>query len=78
MAPTPNQMPKRPSKIRQQVLAGLVETKPVTRTRKVWVKDSDGELVEGTVKESIDALKFPFAQNMSDDSVESLSKRWIK
>lgn len=74
---TPNEMPKRPNKIRQQVLAGLVENQTVTRTRHVFVKDEDGELVEGTKKETRDVLRFPFAQNMSDESVNRLAGRWL-
>lgn len=75
---TPNQMPKRPNKLRMQLLSALLETKKITRTRKVLGKDDEGKPVDKEVKESIDALRFPLAQNMSDDSVNRLAGRWLK
>ena len=74
----PNQMPKRQqSKIRQQMIAGLIEKRPATRTRHVWGKDSEGELTPTTVKETVEELRFPLAQNVSEESVERLAKRWL-
>jgi hypothetical protein len=73
-------MPKSTNKIRQEILAGLIETKPTSWNRKVWKKDEDddGKLVESTVKVNRDSLRFPLAQNISDSSVDALAKRWLK
>ena len=75
--PTPNQMPKKPSKLRQQIVAGLIATKPSSWDRKSISKDEDGKEIVTTRRQRHDALKFPFAQNMSDDAVDRLSERWL-
>lgn len=74
---TPNQMPKRQSKVRQQLVASLIETQQASWKRKVWAKDEDGELKEATVTVTRDALRYPLAQNVSDRNVEALAERWL-
>ena len=74
---TPNQMPKRPNKLRQQLLAGLIETKPSSWNRKVLTKDEDSKELVETTKVSYDALRFPLAQNISERNVERAARRWI-
>ena len=74
---TPNQMPKKPNQIRQQLVSGLIDTAPASWSRKVLVKDGDGKESVETIKVSQRALKFEFAQNMSDHNVERLAQRWL-
>lgn len=71
----PNQMPSKPSNLRQQLLAGLIETKPTSWSRKEW---DDEKKEERTVAVTRDSLKFPLAQNVSSANVDALAKRWIK
>lgn len=74
----PNQMPKRQqSKIRQQMIAGLIETKPTSWNRKTLAKDEDGKEVVNNRMVRRDELRFPLAQNVSEESVERLAKRWL-
>lgn len=70
-------MPKRPNRVRQQLLAGLIETKPSSWNRKVLSKDEDGKEQIDTVKVSHDALRFPLAQNISERNVERAARRWL-
>lgn len=74
---TPNQMPKKPSVMRQQLLAGLIETKPSSWKAKTIRKDEDGKEVVETVTVNQTSLKYPLAHNMSEASVEALSRRWL-
>lgn len=73
----PNQMPKKNNKLRQQLLAGLIETKPSSWERKSLSRDEDGKEVLESVKVTHDALRYPLAQNVSDDSVERTARRWL-
>jgi hypothetical protein len=72
-------MPKRNkiNKVHQEILSGLIETRPTSWNRKVWTNDEDGLTVESTVKVTRQSLRFPFAQNMSEESVDALAKRWL-
>lgn len=74
---TPNQMPKRPNALRQQLLAGLIETKPSSWKAKTLSKDDDGNEIVETTTITSQVLRHPLAHNMSEASVEALSKRWI-
>lgn len=74
---TPNQMPKKPNQIRQQVLHGLIETRPTSWTRKTLSKNEQGKEVVESVKVSHSELKSAFAQNMSDRNVDRLAERWL-
>lgn len=74
---TPNQMPKRPNKVKQQIVSNLIETRPASWNRKVLSKNEEGKEVVETVKVSQSELRFPLAQNLSWDSVERLAKRWL-
>ena len=64
--------------IRQQLLAGLIETKPVSWDRKTLSKDKDGKEVPNTTKVTRQGLRFPLAQNVSSDNVEAAAKRWLR
>lgn len=73
----PNEMPKKANKLRQQMLAGLIETKPSSWERKSLSKDEDGKEVLSSTKITHDALRYPLAQNVSDESVERTARRWL-
>lgn len=76
---TPNEMPKKPSKIRQQLLSSLIERKPTSWSRTAWATNRDtDELEEVKVKVTRDSLRYPLAQNMSDSAVDALAKRWLQ
>ena len=74
---TPNQMPKKPNQLRQQVVSQLIETRPTSWTRKTLTKNEDGKENVESVKVSQRELKFLFAQNMSEHNVERLAERWL-
>lgn len=74
---TPNQMPKKPSVVRLQVVSNLIETRPASWTRKTLTKDPEGKETVESVKVSQRELKFQFAQNMSDHNVDRLAERWL-
>ena len=74
---TPNQMPKKPNQLRQQVVSQLIESRPASWTRKTLTKNEDGKETVKSEKVAQSELRFPLAQNMSWDSVERLAKRWI-
>lgn len=74
---TPNQMPKRPNKLRQQIVSNLIDTRPSSWTKKRIVKDKDGKEQVESVKVTHSELRHSFAQNMSDANVERLAERWL-
>lgn len=74
---TPNQMPKKPNKLREQMLSHLIETKPSGWTQKILAKDDDGkEIVNGVIHDHRQ-LKWPLAENVSDFNVDRAAKRWL-
>ena len=78
VAPLPSAMPRNNSHLHQQVLAGIIKTKPASWTRKVLAKDADGKEVVNTVSVTYeDALQFPLAQNISEENVERAARRWM-
>ncbi|MDV6975302.1 hypothetical protein [Mycobacterium intracellulare] len=75
MTITPNAMPRKANPIHQQLLSGLLETKPVSWVRKRIDPETNGVVqtkVTGT------ALRFPLAQNMSNLNVDRAAKRWMR
>lgn len=72
---TPNQMPKRPNKISQEIVGALINTAPTSWKRKVWNEEKN---TVDTVTVSQQTLKFPLAANVSDDNVERIASRLIK
>ena len=78
VAPLPSAMPRNNSHLHQQVLAGIIKTKPASWTRKVLSKDADGKEVVNTVAVTYEgALQFPLAQNISEENVERAARRWM-
>lgn len=71
-------MPKpgpRTNLVHQQILAGLIETKPVSWDHKTW---NDEEKSVEVTKEAREGLRQPLAQNVSALSVERAAKKWVK
>ncbi|AHJ86429.1 hypothetical protein 40AC_66 [Mycobacterium phage 40AC] len=73
----PSMMPKKVNPIRTQVLGGLIETKAVSSTFKKVVKGDDGKETVVSIKRTRQGLRYPLAQNVSDENVDRLAKRWI-
>lgn len=75
---TPNQMPKKQNKLKVQVIDGLISVSPSTWTRKVLGKDGDGKETVENERVVRDVLRFPLAQNVSNDNVERAASRWLR
>ncbi|ASZ75496.1 hypothetical protein KIW74_gp32 [Mycobacterium phage Kimona] len=78
MTATPNSMPRKANPLHQKVLAGLIETKPFSWSQKKLGKDKDGKEVVNKVKVTGTALRYPLAQNVSEDNVERIARRWVR
>ncbi|AZS08265.1 hypothetical protein PBI_IRONMAN_64 [Mycobacterium phage IronMan] len=78
MTATPNAMPKRANVIHQQILSGLLATKPVSWARKTLVKDKDGK--EQVVKTTVtnQEPRFALARNVSDENIDRMAGRWLR
>ncbi|QFG12566.1 hypothetical protein PBI_TOAKA_67 [Mycobacterium phage Toaka] len=74
---TPNAMPRKASPIHQQILSGLLATKPVTSTFKTVVKGDDGKDTVVETKVVRQGLRAPLAQNVSEENVDRMAKRWL-
>lgn len=68
---------KKANRIHQQLLGGLIETKPTSWERKTLAKDAEGKEIVNTTKVTKQTLRFPLAQNVSEDNVERASRRWL-
>ncbi|AFF28359.1 hypothetical protein FDI09_gp35 [Mycobacterium phage Twister] len=77
MTATPNVMPRKVDPLRQSLLGSLIETKPVSWTQKSVAKGPDGKEVVTERKRTRQGLRYPLAQNVSNDNVERAAKRWI-
>jgi hypothetical protein len=75
MSVTPNAMPRKANPLRQQALADLIETVPVSWTRKRIDPKTD-DVVKTKVTHQ--GLRYPLAQNVSQVNVERAAKGWIK
>jgi hypothetical protein len=64
--------------IHQQILGGLIDTKPVSWDRKTVSKDEAGKEVIESSKVTHEALRFPLAQNVSEHSVDRAAAKWAK
>ncbi|MCA2331871.1 hypothetical protein JF714_15620 [Mycobacterium avium] len=63
----------------QQLLSGLLETKPTSWIRKHLAKgEKPGETVVVQTKVTGTALRYPLAQNVSNLNVDRAARRWIK
>lgn len=83
---TPNQMPRKPlptagwhrrNPLAPQILSALIETKPASWELKTLAKDGDGKEIVKTRKVTNNALRYALAQNVSEESVERLARRWL-
>lgn len=69
---------KKANQIHQQLLSGLISTKPGGWTQKVLGKDDNGaEIVTGVIH-SREELKSPLAANVSNFNVERAAQKWSK
>jgi hypothetical protein len=68
---------KKANLIRQQMVGGLIETKPASWERKTLAKDEDGKEIVINKRVTHQALRYPLAQNISDENVERIAKRWL-
>jgi len=78
MTITPNAMPRKANPIHQQILGGLIATKPVSWDHKILVKGKDDKEQVVKTKVTGTALRFPLAQNVSDENVDRMARRWIR
>lgn len=74
----PNQMPKKQrDKVRERILGMLIETQEQSwKLKRLAVDDSGKEIVE-TQTVGRDALRWPLAQNVSEESVNAAARRWL-
>lgn len=77
MTITPNAMPRKANPVHQQLLSGLIATKPTTRTHKVLERDGEGKEVISETKIVGTTLAFPLANNVSEENVDRMARRWI-
>jgi hypothetical protein len=73
-------MPKRVNPIHTQILGALIEGTNTTRTRRVLqyvLELGRTEVVDHPGHPAGFALRYPLAQNVSDRSVEIMSRRWM-
>ncbi|AVR76922.1 hypothetical protein SEA_GREEDYLAWYER_63 [Mycobacterium phage GreedyLawyer] len=75
---TPNQMPKRTNPMHQQILSGLLANKPVTRSHKFLAKGADGKEIVLETKVKRQVLRFPLAENISEDNIDRAARAWLK
>lgn len=71
-------MPKKQNKIQQQALLGLISLAPASWTRKTLHKDEDGKEIVKNDQITRSVLRYPLAQNVSEENVERAAKRWMK
>ncbi|AHY27129.1 hypothetical protein PBI_PHANTASTIC_66 [Mycobacterium phage Phantastic] len=75
-------MPKptpKANRIHQQLLAGLIETRPTSWTRKTVDPKSPDPRKPNIIETKVvgKELRFPLARNVSEFNVELAAKRWI-
>lgn len=74
---TPNAMPKKANVIHQQILSGLLATKPANWVKKTLVKvDGKEEVAKTTVTRQ--EPRFGLARNVSDFNIDIAAKRWLQ
>ena len=74
---SPNEMPKKANKLRQTLLAGLIETQKSSWSQKLITRDEDDKEKVMTVNHEHHQLRFPLAANVSEQSVERAAKSWL-
>jgi len=75
---TPNKMPQSISKLKEQLVYGLIAISPSAWERKSLARDDAGKEVVETQRVVRSVLRHSFAQNVSEENVERLANRWIK
>ena len=74
----PNAMPRKNNQLHQQLLAGLIATKPDVWNRKTLVDPSDPKSDVLKTPRTRMVLVHPLAQNVSELNVERASQRWVR
>ncbi|AXH48836.1 hypothetical protein SEA_STEAMY_62 [Mycobacterium phage Steamy] len=76
---TPNAMPKRTNPLHQQILAGLLATKPVSWIHKSIDPESPDPKKPRVIETKVvgRGLVNALAANVSDANIERAAKRWI-
>jgi hypothetical protein len=64
--------------IRQTVVSGLIATQKSTTTVKVLITDENGKEDVQNISTTRDVLRYPLAQNVSEQNVNRLAERWLK
>lgn len=67
---------KKANRVHQQALSALIETKPLSYTKKTLGKDVDGKEIVVNQTVTYESLRYPLAQNVSDENVERAARRW--
>ena len=77
--PTPNAMPRKANGLHQQVLAGLIFTKPASWTQKTIDPASPDPKEPRVIKTKHSGREVTgLARNVSTENVDRLARRWIK
>lgn len=63
--------------VRQQILAGLVATRPTSWVHKKLIDKSDPKSKVTKTRVTHTELVNPLAQNMSDANLNILARRWL-
>lgn len=69
---------KKANLIHQQILGGLIETKPASWECKTLGRDEDGKEILRTTKQVHESLRYPLAQNVSHENVERAARRFSR
>lgn len=75
---TPNQMPDKRDNTGRRIVGDLIQTVPASWTRKTLRKDEEGKEKVESVTVNYQALRYPLAQNVSEENVERAAWRWLK
>jgi len=75
---TPNAMPRKANALHQQLLAGLIATKPEVWNRKTLVDPEDPKSDVAKTRVTRQLLSNPLAQNVSELNVDRAAQRWLR
>jgi hypothetical protein len=84
MSPRPTRFPSRQAQqstvLHQQLLAALTATKPTSWTHYTIDPESPDQRKPNLIKTKVTGteLRFPLAQNVSEENVERAAARWAK
>ena len=73
---TPNLMPKKVNPIHTQILGSLIDAKPHKWEQRTFVRVDGVETLVMAPHVHGETLRWPLAQNVSDENVDRLAARW--